>query len=493
MSVVMQAPPTVVVPSTMKLPLTGNSLAIDAEGFVTVNTTLDIIALGLQGFLLLWGGRNTFDATADPVAGNNSSQDYGPGSLMINIAATNNSGSAPRAWMCVSGTIGAAVWIQISVGNSIAGTAEFTNLIVDGLLTGAAQQVTAFSGGGQASATALTSLVSNITTATSSSAPYDSTKLPAAVAGRVHFSINSAANPNQMFGVGTDTINAFAAATGLTQPVNSLTLYFCRNTGVWTAASFPLGMGMGQTVFAAYNSNSATSSTTLTGANISGGIADVTLELTGTLSAAGTATLPTVANLVAAIPNPVAGQTYRLRILNSSAGDFTWTVATNTGWTLNGAMTVDAGGWRDFQVTLTTLAAATLRSIGASAAVEGMGFATDFAYNTNSATTSATLTGANVSGGAVEVTLAMTGTMSGDSNATLPTVANLVAAIPDAVAGGSYKLRIVNESSANHVWTVLTNTGWTPAGTMTVAQNASRNFYVTLNTLSTATLQSIDA
>lgn len=156
MSVVMQAPPTVVVPSTMKLPLTGNSLAIDAEGFVTVNTTLDIIALGLQGFLLLWGGRNTFDATADPVAGNNSSQDYGPGSLMINIAATNNSGSAPRAWMCVSGTIGAAVWIQISVGNSIAGTAEFTNLIVDGLLTGAAQQVTAFSGGGQASATALT-------------------------------------------------------------------------------------------------------------------------------------------------------------------------------------------------------------------------------------------------------------------------------------------------------------------------------------------------
>ena len=119
-------------------------------------------------------------------------------------------------------------------------------------------------------------------------------------------------------------------------------------------------------------------------------------------------------------------------------------------------------------------------------------FTTNEAYNTNTATSGTTLTGANISGGIIEVTLAMTGTMSGDANAQLPTVANLVAAIPNAIAGMVYKLHILNESSANHTWTITTNTGWTLTGTLfTIAQNTSRDFYVTLTTLSAATLQSI--
>jgi hypothetical protein len=485
----MQAPAGVAPSSTFKSPITQISYAIDAQGFVTVNSLIDTVVLSLMGFQKLPGGRNNLIAVTDPTTSDDSSLDYAAFSAWINQAATNNSGTVPRAWLCADASVGAAKWFQISIGSSTPGTAEFTHLILDGLLTGSCTQVTAFSGGGQASATQLTTIVNNIITATSSSEPYDSSKLPAATPGRLAWGINSAANPVRMFGLGSDTINAFGASTGFMQPVGSIVPYVCRDTGKWSAINF----GMGFTTYAAYNTNSATSSATLTGANISGGIADVTLELTGTLSAAGTATLPTVANLVAAIPNPVAGQAYTLRVMNSSAGDFTWTVATNTGWTLNGTMTIDAGGWRDFQVTLTTLAAAVLRSIGASAPVAGMGFATNFAFKTNSATTDATLTGTNISGGEVETTLALTGTMSGDSNATLPTVANLVAAIPDPVAGQSYKLRIVNESSASHVWTVLTGTGWTLAGTMTINQGASRSFYVTFTTLSAAVLQSIDA
>ena len=96
-----------------------------------------------------------------------------------------------------------------------------------------------------------------------------------------------------------------------------------------------------------------------------------------------------------------------------------------------------------------------------------------------------------IAGGQLDVTLAMTGTMSGDSNAQLPTVANLVSAIPNAVASQLYKLRVVNESSANHVWTITTNTGWTLTGTMTIAQNTWRDFLLTLTTLSAATLQSL--
>jgi hypothetical protein len=476
----MQAPGGVSAGSTFKLPLTGNSFAVDSAGFVTVNSLLDIVALEQMGFLQLWGGRNNLAAAVDPTTGDDSSADYAPGSVWINA-------NASRLWFCQSAAVGAAVWIQAATGSATAGSAQFANLTLTALLTLSSAQVTAFSGGGQASATQLTKTVANITTATASSAPYDSVKLPAATAGVVVWAINSAANPFQMFGQGSDTINAFGATTGFTQPVGSIVLYVCRDTGKYSAINF----GMGFTTYSAYNTNSATSSATLAGADISGGIAGVTLELTGTLSAAGNAQLPTVANLVAAIPNPVAGQTYRLRILNSSAGDFAWTVTTNTGWTLAGAMTIDPGGWREFQVKLTTLSAAVLQSIGASGPVVGQGFATDAVYNTNSATSGTTLTGANISGAATEVTLNMTGAMGGDANAQLPTVANLVAAIPDAVAGASYKLRVINSSSANHVWTITTNTGWTPNGTMTIAQNTWRDFYVTLNSLSTATLQSI--
>jgi hypothetical protein len=119
-------------------------------------------------------------------------------------------------------------------------------------------------------------------------------------------------------------------------------------------------------------------------------------------------------------------------------------------------------------------------------------FETNDAYNTNSAVTSATLTAANITGGATEVTLNLTGTLTGASNATLPTVANLIAAIsPTAVAGQTYKLRIINSSSGNFAWTVVTNTGWTLTGTMSVADNTWRDFYVTITSGTTATLQSV--
>lgn len=114
----------------------------------------------------------------------------------------------------------------------------------------------------------------------------------------------------------------------------------------------------------AYNTNTATSAVTLTAANITGGLDEVTLNLTGTLAAGANATLPTVANLVAALPAPAAGQSYKLRIINSSSGAFSWTVTTNTGWTLNGTMTVADNTWREFYLTLTSLTAATLQSVG---------------------------------------------------------------------------------------------------------------------------------
>ena len=110
----------------------------------------------------------------------------------------------------------------------------------------------------------------------------------------------------------------------------------------------------------------------------------------------------------------------------------------------------------------------------------------------NTATTSATLTAANIYGSYDSVYLNLSGTLGGAANATLPTVAALAALFPNGVtAGQGYMLTIINSSSANYAWTVLTATGWTLTGTMTVAQNTTRTFIVNFTSASAATLTSV--
>ena len=111
-------------------------------------------------------------------------------------------------------------------------------------------------------------------------------------------------------------------------------------------------------------------------------------------------------------------------------------------------------------------------------------------YTANTATTAATLTAASVSG-AAEVIVNMTGTLGAGAALTLPTVAQLVAAAPTLVSGATYKLRVMNTGAGAFAWTVTTATGWTLTGTMTVAQNTYRDFLVTMNSASTATLLSL--
>ncbi len=122
--------------------------------------------------------------------------------------------------------------------------------------------------------------------------------------------------------------------------------------------------------------------------------------------------------------------------------------------------------------------------------VEGLP-STAAAFNTNSATTTAVLTAANITGGFASVDLQMTGTMSGDANAQLPLATAMLAAMANATASASFRLRITNASSADHVWTVVTNTGWTLTGTMTIAQNTWREFVVLVTSTSTAILQNV--
>lgn len=113
------------------------------------------------------------------------------------------------------------------------------------------------------------------------------------------------------------------------------------------------------------------------------------------------------------------------------------------------------------------------------------------ALKTNTSAISMTLDAANMTGGAANVDLALTGATAGAVNATLPLVTDLVAVLSNLTVGTSYRWRVTNQSSGNFAWTIVTNTGWTTAGTLTIAQNTWREFVITITSLTAATITSV--
>lgn len=76
---------------------------------------------------------------------------------------------------------------------------------------------------------------------------------------------------------------------------------------------------------------------------------------------------------------------------------------------------------------------------------------------------------------------------------TLPLATALLAALPNVVVGSSYLLRIINNNSGTA--TVVTNTGWTTSGTLTLATVTTRDFVVAFTNITSgsvaATLTSV--
>lgn len=116
---------------------------------------------------------------------------------------------------------------------------------------------------------------------------------------------------------------------------------------------------------ARYVAKTDTSAVTLTGANVaSTGQHLVVVNMTGTLGAGANVTTPTAANWAAALTDGQVGQTYVLRIINSSSGNYAWTVVGGTGVTVTGTATVAQNTWRDFIVTYTSATAIGLQGTG---------------------------------------------------------------------------------------------------------------------------------
>lgn len=242
-------------------------------------------------------------------------------------------------------------WIAQGLGSGYSGSNQ-TYSYADGL--------TALASGGQTGATPITTSMARFTTVASAG---DSSLLMAAAAGLSITVINAGAAIMNVFPAGTDQINGLGASNAYAVPVGGVVDFFCTLAGQWHTLSSFLG-GAQQTYAAAAN----TTNFTATGAQISGGSVSALLDLTGTLGSSQALTLPTVAALVAAMTvaglNPQAGLTYELEICYRN-GTNTWTVTTNTGWTLTNTMTITgAGVTRRFIVSLQSLTAATLTSIG---------------------------------------------------------------------------------------------------------------------------------
>ena len=121
------------------------------------------------------------------------------------------------------------------------GALSFTlvNLVLTGLLNESfTDAVTAHAGGGPTNAVALTTELIRVSTVATSG---DSVALPPSSPGLTIIVVNTGANPMQVFGAGTDTINGVATATGVSQMQASVVHYVCTTAGAWLAS----GLGGG--------------------------------------------------------------------------------------------------------------------------------------------------------------------------------------------------------------------------------------------------------
>ena len=128
------------------------------------------------------------------------------------------------------------------------------------------------------------------------------------------------------------------------------------------------GMGQGAAFAAlppAQYKTAALQSATIVAANMAGSAVSV-FDNTGTTPA--NLATDTAANIIAAVPGWQIGQSYVLKIRNSSGSANTATITAGTGVTLTGTMTIAQYVQREFIVTYTGAGAVTIQSVGDSAA-----------------------------------------------------------------------------------------------------------------------------
>jgi len=284
-------------------------------------------------------------------------QVYGNGNDQIDdIAASTGVNQMPSSVVLYT-SYSAGKWYTNGLATGYAGNGLETVQFADNITAAAAQN-----------GIVLTGAINNVTTVASN----NGVTLPISTPGMSVTIQNGGVNPLTVWGNSSDTsvtINGVAGATGIILNPGAVGVFNCTTAAAWICSAT-------STKTAAVNTNASSSaSTVLTAANISGATNNVDLIMTGAITTASNIQLPTVSSLINLLHNPSVGTSYRLRIINqggSSSG--VWTVTTNTGWgTVNnlgvGSANIPiSGGWRDFDVTITSIgsATATIQTVGVS-------------------------------------------------------------------------------------------------------------------------------
>ena len=138
---------------------------------------------------------------------------------------------------------------------------------------------------------------------------------------------------------------------------------------------------------------------TLTAAGIAGGF----ISRTGTQIAAFTDTTDTAANIIAAIPNAIIGQSFEFTYQNNSVGGFIGTLTGGSGVTVSGATAVNPGNFVRYLVTYTAAATVTMVGVAGQTATVGFNNMTLSGLFNESATDTLTAVG-TTQGGALALT-----------------------------------------------------------------------------------------
>lgn len=207
--------------------------------------------------------------------------------------------------------------------------------------------ITAFAGGGQASAVALTTSLNRITVCATAG---DSVKLPASTVGRTIRVINSGAAYANVFPVTGDVIDTLAANLAVSVPVGQELTFSCEVAGTWISSGL---------VYMPAKFTAGTTATTFAAGQLTGG---AFVNYTNTQGTPGSLATRTATQMFADDPYARVGSSYLLCVTNGQ-GTGTLTITAGSGVTLTGTATVAVNTWREFIVTYTSQTALVMQNI----------------------------------------------------------------------------------------------------------------------------------
>jgi hypothetical protein len=167
-----------------------------------------------------------------------------------------------------------------------------------------------------------------------------------------------------------------------------------------------------------------------------------------------TDTTDTAAAIIAAMPNPVTGQSWEFTYSNNT--NAVSTLAAGSGVTLTNGVTVGPGAWATYLIIMTGASTVSMQCIAA-----GANFASLPPYQLSTNTTTTTFAAGQLTG-AQDVTYTSTATTPG-SIATR-TATQMFGDVPGAFVGMQWRVRIFNNSSGANSLTLTAGSGVTLSG-----------------------------